>query len=258
MKPQRTLNIKDKLAELGISVDEISLGDFDYIAELTAKRMREPQSELWKKAGAFFKPNLERGVLIYSLIKKFRLDSYLEIGFGRGYSALCAAKAFAELGNDGRVFVVEPTVDDNHMQLLGNVFPNEWTSRIQIARAKSEDALPKMQDRYDLVYVDGDHTKQAVRGDYEGIKDLWTCFLLMDDYHLEPGVDANIQVNEALEDVTLPDGVKSDLLIMDRRIFLDDRQWTDEQVKYGQLLLTRDGDLADRDKEIAFKETWDW
>lgn len=258
MKPERIVNIREKLTELGIAPDEISLGDFDYIAELTAKRMREPQSELWKKAGAFFKPNLERGVLIYSLIKKFQLDSYLEIGFGRGYSALCAAKAFAELGNDGHVFVIEPQVDDNHMQVLGNVFPSEWTSRIQIARAKSEDALPKMQDRYDLVYIDGDHTKQAVRGDYEGIKDLWTCFLLMDDYHLEPGTDANIQVNEALEDVELPEGVKSDLLIMDRRIFLDDRQWTDEQVKYGQLLLTRDGDLADRGKEIAFKETWDW
>ena len=258
MKPQRTLNIKDKLAELNISLDEVSLGDFDYIAELTAKRMRDPQSELWKKVGAFFKPNLERGVLIYSLIKKFRLDSYLEIGFGRGYSALCAARAFAELGNDGRVFVIEPQVDDNHMQVLGNVFPPEWTSRIQIARAKSEDALPKMQDRYDLVYIDGDHTKQAVRGDYEGVKDIWTCFLLMDDYHLEPGSDANIQVNEALEDIELPEGVQSDLLIMDRRIFLDDRQWTDEQVKYGQLLLTREGGVTDRNKEIAFKETWDW
>lgn len=258
MKPQRILNIKDKFAELDIPLSEISLGDFDYLAEITAKRMRDPQSELWKKAGAFFKPNLERGVLIYSLIKKYQLSSYLEIGFGRGYSALCAAKAFAELGNDGRVFVIEPQVDDTLMQTLGSVFPNEWTSRIQIARAKSEDALPKMQDHYDLVYVDGDHTMQAVRSDYEGVKNLWNCFLLMDDYHLEPGNDVNIQVNEALDDVELPEDVKSDLLIMDRRIFLDDRQWSDDQVKYGQLLLTRESGLSQKDKNVAFKETWDW
>lgn len=258
MKPQRILNIKDKLKELDISLEDCSLGDFDYIAELTAKRMREPQSDLWKKAGAFFKPNLERGLLIYSLIKKYKLSSYLEVGFGRGYSALCAAKAFAELGNEGTVFVIEPEVDDNHMKLLGNVFPNEWTSRIQIARAKSDEALPKMQDHYDLVYIDGDHTKQAVRNDYEGAKDLWNCFCLMDDYHLEPGVDANIEVNEALEDVEQPADVTSDLLIMDRRIFLDDRNWPDEKVKYGQLLLTRNSNLENRDKQVAFKETWDW
>jgi predicted O-methyltransferase YrrM len=258
MKPQRVINIKDKFSELDISLEDISLGEFDYIAEITAKRMRDPQSELWKKVGAFFKPNLERGLLIYSLIKKYKLSSYLEIGFGRGYSALCAAKAFAELGNDGRVFVIEPQVDDNHMQLLGNVFPSEWTSRIQIARAKSQDALAQMKDTYELVYIDGDHTKEAVRGDYEGVKNLWTCFCLMDDYHVEPGSDANIQVNEALEEVELPEGVVSDLLIMDRRIFLDDRSWPDDKIKYGQLLLTRQAQLDNKDKDVAFKETWDW
>lgn len=258
MKPEKNVNIKDKLAELGVSIESLSLGEFDYIAEPTAKKMRDPNSELWKSVGAFFKPNLERGILIYSLIKKYNLDSYLEIGFGRGYSALCAAKAFSELGNDGKVLVIEPQLDENHMNFLAQTFPAEWTSRIQVARGMSSDVLPQMKDKYDLVYIDGDHTAPVVRGDWEGVKDLWSCFCLFDDWLMDKGTDAAIQVHEALEDCDQPEGVSSELVIMDRRIFLDDRRWPDEKVRYGQLLLTRDGAADEKVKKSVVSETWDW
>lgn len=258
MKPQRIVNVRDKLPEIGVPLDSLSLGDFDWIAQPTAMKVRQPGSELWRSVGAYYKPNLERGLLIYSLIKKFNLSSYLEIGFGRGYSAICAAKAFAELGNDGKVMVIEPNVDDEFMHAISNVFPQEWLSRIQIARGNSEDILPQLQDKYDLVYVDGDHTASAVRSDWEGCKDLWDCFLLMDDYHMDYGTDPGIQVNEALDEVDQPEGTECELIVSDRRIFVDDRGWPDEKVRYGQLLLTRPSKLEDRGKEVAFKETWDW
>ena len=35
-----TIHIKDKLEQLGISLDDINLGNFDYIGEYTAKKMR--------------------------------------------------------------------------------------------------------------------------------------------------------------------------------------------------------------------------
>lgn len=258
MKPEKTVLIADKLSEIGMPVDTLSLGEFDYIAEPTAKKMRDPGSELWRKAGAFFKPNLERGLLIYSLIKQHKLTSYLEIGFGRGYAAICAAKAFAELGNDGQVMVIEPVLDDNHMAMLGQIFPAEWMNRIQIAKAKSSDVLPRLQDKYDLVYVDGDHTAPTVRGDWEGVKDIWNCFCLFDDWLMDKGTDPMIQVHEALEDVEQPEGVRSELIVMDRRVFLDDRKWPDEKIRYGQLLLTRDSALTDKAKQNVVAETWDW
>jgi len=258
MKPEKNVNINDKLVEIGMPVETLSLGDFSYIAEPTAKKMRDPNSELWRTAGAFFVPNVERGILIYSLIKKYKLESYLEVGFGRGYSALCAAKAFAELGNDGQVMVIEPHLDDNHMQMLGQMFPPEWTSRIQIARGTSHDVLPKMTDKYDLVYIDGDHTSAAVRGDWEGVKDLWDCFCLFDDWHMDTGNDVAIQVHEALANCDLPEGVKAELVIMDRRIFIDDRRWSDEKIRYGQLLLTRVGAVEAKAKKSVVAETWDW
>lgn len=258
MKPEKNVLITEKLAEIGCPLEALSLGEFDYIAEIAAKKMREPNSELWRTVGAFFKPNLERGLLIYSLITKYKLDSYLEVGFGRGYSALCAAKAFADLGNDGQVMVIEPNLDDKHMALLAQAFPAEWTSRIQVARGLSSDVLPRMQDKYDLIYVDGDHTAPVVRGDWEGVKDLWTSFCLFDDWHMDTGTDPAIQVHEALADCDLPDDVKAELVIMDRRVFFDDRRWPDEKIRYGQLLLTRSGAAEEKVKNSVVAETWDW
>jgi hypothetical protein len=258
MKPERIVNIREKLPEIGVGLDSISLGEFDYISEPTAKKMRDPGSELWKKAGAFYKPQLERGLLIHSLITKYKLSSYLEIGFGRGYSAICAAKAFADLGNDGQVMVIEPFLDDKHMNMLGQIFPPDWMNRIQIAKGRSQDVLPRLQDKYDLVYVDGDHTAAAVRADWEGVKDHWSCFCLFDDWHITKGTDPMIQVHEALEDVDQPENTRSELIIMDRRIFLDDRQWPDDKVRYGQFLLTRDSEIDAKAKQGTVGETWDW
>ena len=62
-------NIKEKLKELDFDLSEISLGDFDLIGEYCAKKSRSRDSELYKSAGCFFRPNYERGILIYSLIK---------------------------------------------------------------------------------------------------------------------------------------------------------------------------------------------
>ena len=258
MKPERVVNIREKLPEIGTSLESISLGDFTYIGEITARKMREPGSELWRTVGSHFSPNLERGLLIYSLIKQYKLSSYLEIGFGRGYSAICAAKAFSDLGNDGQVMVIEPQIDDNHMNMLSQIFPPDWLNRIQIAKGKSQDILPKMQDKYDFVLVDGDHVKPAVRADWDGLKDLWSCFCLFDDWHITKGTDPMIQVHEALEEVEQPEGTRAELIIMDRRVFHDDRRWPDEKVRYGQLLLTRDAAVADKAKQGVVGETWDW
>lgn len=258
MKPEKTVFIKEKLVEIGVELSSISLGSFDYIGEATVKKMRDPNSELFHKVGAFFKPNQERGLLIYSLIKQYKLDSYLEVGLGRGFSALCAARAFSELGNDGKVMVIENSVDDAHMSMLGQAFPPDWTQRIQVAKGRSQDVIPKLQDTYQLVYIDGDHTKEAVRSDWEGLKDRWSCFCLLDDWLEDKGTDPAIQVHEALEEAATPDGVTVELVKMDRRVFLDDRQWPDDKIRYGQLLLTRPAALEQLSKQHKVAETWDW
>ena len=110
----KKIYIKEKLEELIFSLDDIVLGDFDLIGEWCAKKQRGRDSELYKTAGAFFRPNYERGILIYSLILEYDIKSFLEIGFGRGYGTLCAAMAMHENGG-GTITTIDPNFDQNHI-----------------------------------------------------------------------------------------------------------------------------------------------
>ena len=74
MKPSKTGNIEkvsivDFLESLDMYVGtDIIVGDFDIIGWNTAVKFRSPDSEGYKKHGAIFRPNFERGILILSLI----------------------------------------------------------------------------------------------------------------------------------------------------------------------------------------------
>lgn len=229
-------HIKVKLEELGFPIENLSLGDFDAIGEFTAKKNRNPGSELYKKVGCFFRPNYERGMLIYSLIRHYKIKSYLEIGFGRGYSAFCAAKAMEEDGLDGKIVTIDPNFDKNHLQNLSRIFPKSWFEKIEFLQARSEDALPTLGD-FDMIYIDGDHTYDAVKKDWELCKNKWNKVCLFDDYHLpSKEEDSNIQCAKVIDQI---EGYDKELIIADRRIFLDDRGLKDEEIDYGQVVMVK-------------------
>lgn len=232
----RKVHIKDKLEELDFPLEYLSLGDFDAIGEFTAKKNRNQNSELYKKVGCFYRPNYERGLLIYSLVRKFKVESYLEIGFGRGYSAFCAAKAMEDDGINGKITTIDPNFDKNHLQALSRIFPTSWFEKINFVQNTSADALPTL-DKFDMIYIDGDHTYEAVKSDWELCKDKWNKVVLFDDYHLPSKAnDENIQCAKVIDQI---DGYTKELVIMDRRIFLDDRGLKDEEIDYGQVILTK-------------------
>ena len=228
------INIKDKLQELDHPVDQLSLGEFDQIGHFTAYKNRYPESELFKTKGCFFRPNYERGMLIYSLIKKYNVKSYLEIGFGRGYSCICAAKAMSEIGG-GVITTIDPFFDDRLWSTPCGVFPAEWTNQVKIVKKKSQDYLASDTASYDFIYIDGDHTADAVRRDWENTKDKYKKLLLFDDYHKQQTYDT-IECSYVIDQI---EDESKQLIIMDRRIFLDDRQLRDDQIDYGQVLLTK-------------------
>ena len=117
----RHIHIRDKLSELNINLEDLALGDFDYIGEFTAKKQREASHPYFKTHGCFFRPNYERGILIYSLIRKYNLTSMLEIGFGRGYGTMCAAKAFHDMGIEGKIVTIDPNLDEDFVRNLTSV-----------------------------------------------------------------------------------------------------------------------------------------
>lgn len=239
----KQIHIKDKLAEIGSPVESLVLGDFDTIGEFTAKKVRDPDSDLYKQKGAYFRPNYERGLLIYSLIKMYRLSTYLEIGFGRGYSAVCAAKAMHDLGNDGKVYTVDVKFDERQMNLIKNAMPAEWLKHIVAVQGPSQSVLKEVFQRvskFDFIYVDGDHRAEAVKSDWEQVKDRWTSFCLFDDYHLPTKKEADIECAAVIDAINENEfDATKELIMMDRRIFLDDRGILDCDLDYGQCLLTK-------------------
>ncbi len=238
----KTINIKDKLEAMGVCVEGILMGDFDYIGEFTAKRQRSPDDENYAKYGAFFRANYERGILIYHLIRQYNLTSMLEIGFGRGYAAFCAARAFHDAGVPGKIVTVDPQLDEKFLEALTQVFPQEWFKYIEFRKGPSQEVLPQLEGDFDLVYIDGDHTYAAVQHDWEKTKDKYQKFLLFDDYHLPTKDDPGIQCSQMIDSI---DDDSKELILMDRRLFFDDRRFTDEQIDYGQVLLSKPG--VDRD-----------
>jgi hypothetical protein len=228
----KRIDIREKLKQLEFETQQIVLGDFDLIGEYTAKKNRKPTDALYKTAGCFFRPNYERGILAYHLIKRFDIKSVLEIGFGRGYFSFCCAKAFTDCGIDGKIFSVDPMVDENHLKSIAQVFPQEWFKKLFLMRGDATQALKVLGDqRFDLIYIDGDHRYDAVKSDWEITKDRYDKFILFDDYDNETIKD--IEVKRLVDEID----AEKELIISDRRMFLDERGIKDEDINYGQVLI---------------------
>ena len=121
----KTVHIKQKLEEMGVPVESLMLGDFDYIGKFCAERNRTNDDPNYKKYGAFYRANYERGILIYYLIRRYNLTSMLEIGFGRGYATFCAARAFHDAGVKGKVTTIDPNMNEQFLKMLQQVFPKD-------------------------------------------------------------------------------------------------------------------------------------
>lgn len=229
----KRVHIKDKLAELELPLETMTLGDFDVIGEMTAKKMRSPNDPLYKSVGAFFRPNYERGILINALIRRFEVKTFLEIGFGRGYAALCAAKAMSDMGwDDAAVYSVDPNFDENHLKMLAQSFPREWFNKLNLIKGTVNDAILHMPQSVDLIYIDGDHRYEAVKYDWEAVKGRFKKFVLFDDYDPR-STSPDMQVKKFIDELD----VEKELMISDRRIFFDDRRIADDDIEYGQILI---------------------
>lgn len=239
----KIVHIKDKLEEIGVSLNDICMGDFDQIGEFTAKRNRSPTDPNYKKYGAFFRANYERGILVYFLIRQFNLTSFLEVGFGRGYTTFCASRAFYDAGVEGKITTIDCAFDENYIKALQNVFPKQWFNGITFARGNSQDVLPHVEGKFDLVYIDGDHSYAGTQSDWKLSKDKVGSFILFDDYLLPTRHDAGIQCRAAIDEIKwdIEGFNEPELIRLDRRMFLDDRGLSDEQIDYGQCLASRVG-----------------
>ena len=146
---------------------------------------------------------------------------------------MCAARAIHENGG-GKVVSIDPYFDENHIKKLLTIYPKEWFKLIDLKSGLSKDVLPEIKEKFDFIYIDGDHMYDAVKFDWENTKDKFNKFLLFDDYHMTKQ-QSNIQCADVIDQI---EGYNKELIIMDRRIFFDDRRVPDEEIDYGQVLVT--------------------
>ena len=167
--------------------------------------------------------NYERGILLYSLIAKYKPKNVLEIGTAEGYSALCMAWAMTDYDINGRIFTIDPkpfdvpikreiTLEENpkHESImlstkeLWNKFANkEWIKKIEVLTGFSGEILQKKTKEFpkmDMGFIDGHHTYEAVIHDfYAFLQTASENFsLLFDDYSYDVDVNVSKVINEEI------------------------------------------------------------
>jgi len=223
----KTTNIKDKLVEFDVTLAGVNLGDFDFIGELTAKQQRDRDNPDYAARGAFFRANYERGILLYYMIRQFECKSVLEIGTGRGYSTLCAARAMSDAGYDGSICTIDPQITKEYCDMMTKTFPGDWFKLIKFFRGTSDAVLThelKEPEKFDIVIVDGDSSFNGISADIELVKNRWAKFIIIDDHNSE---DVRRAVAQS--------GLDAELVVMDRQLYPDDR--IDKTVNYGQFVV---------------------
>ena len=151
-------------------------------------------------------PNYERGILLYSLIAKYKPKNVLEIGTAEGYSTLCMAWAMTDYNINGKIFTIDPkpfdvpvernvTWEDNpkhdtvmlsRRELWNKFADKEWIKKIEVLTGFSGEVLQKNTKlpKMDMGFIDGSHAYTVVVHDFYAFLEVASenFHLLFDDY----------------------------------------------------------------------------
>lgn len=102
-------------------------------------------------------------------------DSVLEIGFNAGASALL----FLMINESLKYHSIDIVENEKSISYLSSKY-NHW----RFYKKNSFDLVPcgEMLDKYDMVFIDGDHSEEGVRNDIEKSLLFSPKYILLDDY----------------------------------------------------------------------------
>jgi predicted O-methyltransferase YrrM len=121
----------------------------------------------------------EQQELLKELIKG--KNKGLEIGFNAGDSAYLFLKQECELTSCD-IFL------HNYTYEACDFLRNKYNGKFFIIKGDSQIILPQLNDKYDFIYVDGNHRYSCVKNDLKNIINLCdkNTLVIIDDYVLEP------------------------------------------------------------------------
>ena len=131
---------------------------------------------------------------IKTICEKAQPKTILELGFNRGASAVMwleNSKAVLHSIDIRSQQDVESSI--NHIQ---NAYPNRFTYTC-MDHALLSDMVEEFKDKYDLIFIDGDHSYAAIYRDTKNSIQFNPTFIAFDDYfHVAHGHDTKKVIEE--------------------------------------------------------------
>jgi predicted O-methyltransferase YrrM len=150
------------------------------LAHACALATRLHRALLQAKAGSIdFHSGLgDSANLLYGLVRAMKPEICVEIGSARGKSACYIGMALKENGN-GKLYAIDPHTrtewnDSRSLETLNifraNISALGLTEQVVIVHSFSSEAAQNWTRPIDLIFIDGDHT-------YDGVKQDWELFV---------------------------------------------------------------------------------
>lgn len=163
------------------------------LSKLTDRLMR--RSSKWFRATTdLFSPEFEPladwrsglgsgGLLLHSFVRSIRPDVVVEIGSARGKSTCSLALGCKENGK-GKVYAIDPhlpnpwaelgTSGDNEQFLRGRLKEYGLEDYCEVIRDTSVNAAKSWKRPIDLIFIDGSHSYEGVKLDFELFQPFFT------------------------------------------------------------------------------------